>query len=94
MQLLRDNQLYAKLNKYEFWLEQIAFLGHIIFKDGLSVDPSKIEAVASWKRPSSVTEIRSYFGISKLLSEICPRVFIHCSAIDKIDPEGCAICVD
>ena len=41
LQLLRDNQLYAKLSKCEFWLEQIAFLGHII------VDPSKIEAVVS-----------------------------------------------
>ena len=33
-QLLRDNQLYAKLSKCEFWLEQVAFLGHIISKDG------------------------------------------------------------
>ncbi|XXG47565.1 hypothetical protein AAC387_Pa02g2192 [Persea americana] len=45
LQLLRDNQLYAKLSKCEFWLEQIAFLGDIISKKGLSIDPSKIEAV-------------------------------------------------
>ena len=45
LQLLRDNQLYAKLSKCEFWLEQIAFLGHIISKERLSVDPSKIETV-------------------------------------------------
>ena len=64
LQLLRDNQLYAKLSKCEFWLEQITFLGHIISKEGLLVDPSKIEAVVSWKRPSSVTEIRSFLGLA------------------------------
>lgn len=45
LQLLRENQLHAKLNKCKFWLEQVAFLGHIISREGLSVDPSKIEAV-------------------------------------------------
>ena len=46
-QLIRDNQLYAKLSKCEFWLEQVAFLGHNISKEGLSVDQAKIEAVVN-----------------------------------------------
>ena len=54
LQLLRENQLFAKLNKCEFWLEQVAFLGHIISSEGLSVDPSKIEAVVNWERPKNV----------------------------------------
>jgi hypothetical protein len=64
LQLLRDNQLYAKLSKCEFWLEQVAFLGHIISKEGLAVNPAKIEAVVDWKRPSSVTEIRSFLVLA------------------------------
>lgn len=64
LHLLRDNQLYAKLSKCEFWLEQVAFLGHIISKEGLAVDPAKIEAVVDWKRPSNVTEIRSFLGLA------------------------------
>ena len=47
LQLLRDNQLYAKLSKCEFWQEQVAFLGHVISKEGLTVDSSKVEAVVS-----------------------------------------------
>ena len=47
LQLLRDNQLYAKLNKCEFWLEQVAFLGHIFPKDGLAIDPLKVEAIVN-----------------------------------------------
>ena len=61
---MRDNQLYAKLSKCKFWLEQIAFLGHIISREGLAVHPSKIEPIVSWKKPSSVTKIRSFLGLA------------------------------
>jgi hypothetical protein len=49
---LRAHQLYAKLSKCEFWLEKIAFLGHILTAEGIEVDPSKVEAVSKWKQPS------------------------------------------
>jgi hypothetical protein len=62
LQKLRDHKLYAKLSKCEFWLKQVAFLGHIISKVGISVDPSKIQDVLSWKAPTSVTDIQSFLG--------------------------------
>ena len=64
LQTLRDHQLYAKLSKCEFWLKQVIFLGHIISKEGLAVDPGKIDAVVKWQRPMSVTEIRSFLGLA------------------------------
>jgi hypothetical protein len=48
---------YAKMNKCEFWLKQIAFLGHIVSKGGISVDPSKIQDVLSWNAHMSVGDI-------------------------------------
>ncbi|KAL4038164.1 hypothetical protein IC575_001771 [Cucumis melo] len=45
LQTLRDNKLYAKFSKCEFWLKQVSFLGHVVSKDGVSVDPAKIEAI-------------------------------------------------
>jgi hypothetical protein len=42
LQKLRENRLYAKLSKCEFWMKQVAFSGHIISKGGISVDPSKV----------------------------------------------------
>ena len=45
LQLLREKQLYAKFKKYKFWLEQVVFLGHIMGKEGILVDPAKIEAI-------------------------------------------------
>ena len=44
-QILRENKLYAKFKKCEFWLDQVVFLGHVIFEVGISVDPSKVEAM-------------------------------------------------
>jgi len=44
LQTLRQEQLHAKPNKFEFWLDCITFLGHMISKEGISVDPSKIHA--------------------------------------------------
>ena len=46
LQTLRKHQVYAKFSKYEFWLEKVSFLGHIISKDRINVDPFKVEIVA------------------------------------------------
>uniref|UniRef100_A0A2N9GS05 RNA-directed DNA polymerase n=1 Tax=Fagus sylvatica TaxID=28930 RepID=A0A2N9GS05_FAGSY len=64
LQVLEEKKLYAKLKKCEFWLDSVAFLGHVISKDGISVDPKKVEAVVEWNRPNNVTEIRSFLGLA------------------------------
>ena len=52
LQRLRDHQLYAKFSKWEFWLTEGIFLGHMVSASGVSVDLEKVEAVMSWKRPN------------------------------------------
>ena len=47
LQILREHQLYAKFNKCQFWLDKVAFLGHVILAEGISVDPQKIEAIVN-----------------------------------------------
>ena len=47
LQILRENQLYAKFSKCQFWLDSVAFLGHVILVEGVSVDPQKIEAIVN-----------------------------------------------
>jgi hypothetical protein len=56
--------LYAKLSKCEFWLKQVTFLGHVISKGGISVDPSKVQDVLSWNVPTSVSDIQSFLGLA------------------------------
>jgi hypothetical protein len=45
-------------------LKQVAFLGHIILKGGISMDPSKVQDVLSWNAPTSVGDIRSFLGLA------------------------------
>jgi hypothetical protein len=45
-------------------LKEVQFLGHVENKDGEAVDPSKVEAVLNWERPTNVTEIRSFLGLA------------------------------
>ena len=56
--------MYAKFKKCEFWLDSVAFLGHVVSKDGIAVNPKKVEAVVEWNRPNSVTEVRSFLGLA------------------------------
>ena len=64
LQILREHQLYAKFSKCEFWLDQVEFLGHVISKDGIAVNPSKIQAILEWKAPINAKEIRGFLGMA------------------------------
>jgi hypothetical protein len=64
LQVLREHQIYAKINKCSFYQEQIHYLGHIISKEGIVVDPEKIEAIRGWPTPMNVSEIRSFMGLA------------------------------
>jgi hypothetical protein len=64
LQVLREHQLYAKLSKCSFYQKKIHYLGHIISKDGIKVDPEKIEAIREWSVPKNVIEVRSFMGLA------------------------------
>ena len=64
LQILRENQLYAKFSKCQFWLDSVAFLGHVISAEEVYVDPQNIEAIVNWKPPTNVTKIRSFLGLA------------------------------
>lgn len=64
LQVLRDNQFYAKLSKCEFEKEELKFLGHIIGRHGLRPDPAKISVVQDWPTPASVKDVRSFLGLA------------------------------
>nr|GFC04420.1 putative reverse transcriptase domain-containing protein [Tanacetum cinerariifolium] len=53
---------------YEF-LDNVAFLGHIVSAEGITIDPAKVEAIPKWPRPTSVTEVRSFLGLAVVWNE-------------------------
>jgi hypothetical protein len=64
LEKLRSNQLYSKFSKCEFWLTEVAFLGHVISARGVLVDPSKVRDVLNWMPPTNVMEIRSFLELA------------------------------
>ncbi|XP_039043651.1 uncharacterized protein LOC120182877 [Hibiscus syriacus] len=60
LQTLRDKKLYAKLSKCKFWLNEVAFLRHVISVEGIRVDPQKIKAILEWEIPKNLSEVRSF----------------------------------
>jgi hypothetical protein len=63
LQRLREHQLYAKLSKCEFWINEVLFLGHIINKEGLAMDPKKVADILNWKAPTDARGIKSFIGM-------------------------------
>lgn len=61
---LQQEGLKAKLEKCCFFRQHVSYLGHVVSKDGVSTDPAKISAVAEWKRPTTVAELRSFLGFA------------------------------
>ncbi|KAI3670108.1 hypothetical protein L6452_41749 [Arctium lappa] len=64
LEVLRKGRLYAKFSKCDFWLKEVQFMGHVVTRDGVKVDPSKIEAMMNWEPPKSPSEIRSFLGLA------------------------------
>ena len=56
--------MYAKLSKCDFWIREVHFLGHVVNKKGIHVDPSKIEAIKNWAAPKAPTEVRQFLGLA------------------------------
>ncbi|GJX50032.1 putative reverse transcriptase domain-containing protein [Tanacetum coccineum] len=72
--LLKEEKLYAKFSKYEFWLSKVQFLSHMIDSEGIHVDPAKIEAIKDWASPKTPTEIRQFL---ELLSDYDCEIRYH-----------------
>jgi hypothetical protein len=64
MEVLREKKLFAKFKKCDFWLEEMSFLGHVVNKNELAIDPKKIEAIVERKRPTNVREIWSFLRLA------------------------------
>ncbi|GKA61712.1 putative reverse transcriptase domain-containing protein [Tanacetum coccineum] len=64
LKLLKEDELYAKFSKCEFWLSKVQFLGHVIDSEGIHVDPAKIKSIKDWASPKTPTRIHQFLGLA------------------------------
>ncbi|MCO5601464.1 hypothetical protein L7F22_055587 [Adiantum nelumboides] len=62
-EMLRKERLVVNGKKSEFFMEEIHFLGHIVSKDRVRMDPTKIKAIQDWPEPVNLHEVRSLLGL-------------------------------
>ncbi|QRV73872.1 Retrotransposable element Tf2 protein [Ceratobasidium sp. AG-Ba] len=62
LKILRDNNLYAKLAKCEFFVKKVIFLGLVITPEGISMEEEKIKAIMEWGAPRKIKEVQAFLG--------------------------------
>jgi len=69
---LRKANLKLSPRKCVLCQREVKYLGHVVSEEGISPDPGKIEAVKSWPRPSSSTEVKSFLGLCSYYQRFVP----------------------
>ena len=64
LSVLEKNQFYAKLSKCTFGQKEVEYLGHVISREGVKVDPNKIKTIREWPRPKNVYKLRGFLGLT------------------------------
>ena len=77
LQILRENQLYAKVEKCEFDKDHMTFVGYMVSRSGIGMDPAKVSAILDWPVPKSVKEVQSFLGFANFYR----KFILHYSAL-------------
>jgi hypothetical protein len=64
LSLLSQHQLFLKQSKCAFGASEVEYLGHLVGKDGVRVDPKKIEAMQDWPHPKTLKSLRGFLGLT------------------------------
>ncbi|XP_077137060.1 uncharacterized protein LOC143794136 [Ranitomeya variabilis] len=73
LQRLRENHLYAKIEKCLFEQTSLPFLGYIVSDSGLKMDPEKVNAIINWPRPCGVKAIQRFIGFANYYRQFIPH---------------------
>ncbi|GJX86205.1 RNA-directed DNA polymerase [Tanacetum coccineum] len=63
-EVLRAQKQYTNTKKCHFLTDKVVFLGYIVFKDGIQMDPAKVDAIISWPTPTNIHETHSFHGLA------------------------------
>ena len=64
LHLLSRHQLFLKQSKCTFGASEVEYLGHLVGKDGVRVDPKNIEAMQDWPHPRTLKRFCGFLGLT------------------------------
>nr|GFA58640.1 hypothetical protein [Tanacetum cinerariifolium] len=88
LELLKNEKLYAKFLKCDFWLESVHFRGHVIDSDGVHIDPAKVEAIRNWSAPTTPTEVRQFLSLAGYYQRFIEGFSLISKSLSKLTPKN------
>ena len=88
LQLLKEQQLYAKTFKCFFGVKEVEYLGHIVSHIGVKVDPNKIKEMMDWSITKTLKNIRGFLGLTRYYHKFVynhGRMTTHLTTLTKKD---------
>ena len=83
-QKLREAGLKLKPSKCEFFKDRIAYLGHIVSKAGIEIDPKKIQDIKDWPWPETVTDVRQFLGFTNYYRKFIKQYAVVANPLNKL----------
>jgi hypothetical protein len=73
LDILRQNQMFAKMSKCRFGYAKVDYLGHIVSAQGVSTDPETIQAMVDWPFPKNIKSLRGFLGLTRYYRKFIKR---------------------
>jgi len=90
--VLRKNSLFANIDKCTFFVDSVVFLGFIVNKNGVHVDPEKIKAIQKWLTPQNVGDVRSFHGQGSFYRRFITNFLSLASPLNELVKKDTAFC--